>query len=126
MTRCLVEKTVMMWCMFSVMAATVQASASVQGRARRRQEEVRQRTDEDDVVVELVLALALRALPLAVHLGHLLQAVEDGRDDALVVTVDDLADVERVGAVELRLDARDEELGATTTSVSMQLAPRLS
>lgn len=68
------------------------------------------RTDEDDMVVELVLALASRAVAFPVHLGHLLQAVEHGRDDPLVLRVDDLADVEVVGAVQLRLDAGDEHL----------------
>jgi hypothetical protein len=60
------------------------------------------------MVVELVLVLS--ALSLAVHLGHLLQAVEHGSGNALVVRIDDLSDVEIVGAFELVLDAVDEHL----------------
>lgn len=62
------------------------------------------------MVIELVLIFATLPVAFAVHLGHLLQAVKDGGDDALVLLVDDAANVEVVGAIKLRLDPRDEEL----------------
>lgn len=67
------------------------------------------------MVVELIFALV--ALALAVHLGHLLEAVKDGGSDAVVLSVDDFAHVRSGGAVQLTLDARDVELhgGAPTT-----------
>ena len=61
------------------------------------------------MVVELVLILGATTA-LNVHLGQLLQRVEDRRDDALVVRVDNLADVKLVRLVQLALDAHDEEL----------------
>lgn len=63
-------------------------------------------TDENDVVVELILAFA--TLSLAVHLGHLLQTLEHGRNDSLVVRVDDVAHVQVIGAFQLRFDSSDE------------------
>lgn len=60
------------------------------------------------MVVELIFALA--ALALAVHLGHLLKAVKDGGSDAVVLSVDDFADVCSGGAVQLTLDACDVKL----------------
>lgn len=62
------------------------------------------------MIVELIFAFASRAVSLALHLGHLLQAVEHGRDNPLVLRVDNLADVEGVGTVQLRLDAGDKDL----------------
>ena len=64
----------------------------------------RTRTDDDDVVVELILVLGSDALTFAVHLGHLLERVEDGRDDALVIRVDNLSHVELTRVFELVFD----------------------
>lgn len=73
---------------------------------------MRGQTDEDDVVVELIFAFV--ALALAVHLGHLLKAVKDSGRDAIVLSVDDFADVRPGGTVQLTLDARDVELQGRT------------
>lgn len=72
-------------------------------------DEGRERTDQDDVVVELALVLGREAVR-AVHLGHLLKRVKDGVCDALVRRVDDLADLQAVGAHELALKPVDEDL----------------
>lgn len=68
----------------------------------------RQRTDKDNVIVELVLRF--RALTLAIHLGHLLKTVEYRGADTLVLPVDDRTDVRAPTAFELALDPRDVEL----------------
>lgn len=73
------------------------------------------------MVVELILDLASDFL--AVHLGHLLQALEHRRDDTLVVRVDDSADLEVVGILELALDARHEELSQLVSHRSARKSP---
>lgn len=60
------------------------------------------------MVVQLVLAFA--SLSLAIHLGHLLQAVKHGRKDPLVIVVDDFAHRQVVAAFQLSFDSVDKEL----------------
>lgn len=74
------------------------------------------------MVVELIFALV--ALALAVHLGHLLQAVKDGGRDAVVLSVDDFAHVRSGGTVQLTLHAGDVELqGALTLRGQRETGP---
>jgi hypothetical protein len=87
------------------------SSVSPSSRKRRKEREGRGRTDENNMIIQLILILpSLSSMSLPIHLRHLLQALKHSRDDPLVLNVDHIADGETVAVPELVLDAGDEEL----------------
>lgn len=62
------------------------------------------------MVVEETFVFALHDLCLAVHLGHLLQAVKDGLDVTFVVPVDRFPNAQMVSTFELTLESLNKQL----------------
>jgi hypothetical protein len=86
-------------------------NSSISSSRERKEGKERGRTDENNMIIQLILILtSLSSMSLPIHLRHLLQALKHGRDDPLVLNVDHVADGETVAMAELILDAGDKEL----------------